>query len=232
MQSASSQSTVPSQPSLCVPQSPSQTSSALSGGQTTSSHLLALQTEDASPHVSSSLFRNNSFTSYAEPEGGAAIYIGPGSAPRIVGNTFEENNTLGFAQGGAIYVDFAMPVIQDNLFRNNSGTYGGAEEEEESREGSGPDGIDGPGVRGAGRRDQQPGLQAFFAVGSDHRFQRRRVHPEPLVHRHDAFPDATQSGHVQGGADTVVRLFGHVNAGLRYGGMVDAVRVPRRDQGR
>jgi len=85
----------------------------------------AVQTEAASPFLFRAAFQDNAF-SPSLAEGGAALYIGPGSAPRVAECTFEDNAVGGSGQGGAIYVDDANPVLQDNLFRGNTSTYGGA----------------------------------------------------------------------------------------------------------
>ncbi|MBW2254812.1 MAG: right-handed parallel beta-helix repeat-containing protein, partial [Deltaproteobacteria bacterium] len=85
----------------------------------------AVQTEAASPFLFRAAFQDNAF-SPSLAEGGAALYIGPGSAPRVAECTFEDNAVGGSGQGGAIYVDDANPVLQDNVFRGNTSTYGGA----------------------------------------------------------------------------------------------------------
>ena len=86
----------------------------------------AVSTMAASPYIHSCEFENNSYEGESAQAGAGALYIGPGSAPRIVGNTFTGNEATGNSYGGAIYVDDAAPVIQDNLFSGNVSAYGGA----------------------------------------------------------------------------------------------------------
>ena len=80
----------------------------------------------ASPYVHECTFRDNRTPLSIDIEGGAAIYVGPDSAPRIRDCIFEDNFADGFNYGGAIYVDAADPIIQDNIFTNNIAIYGGA----------------------------------------------------------------------------------------------------------
>jgi hypothetical protein len=85
----------------------------------------ALQLFGASPWVHASTFRDN----FIDPIGvyaGSALYITDKAAPRVVGCTFEGNATSIPGQGGAVLVDSAQPVFQDNLFTGNSSSYGGA----------------------------------------------------------------------------------------------------------
>lgn len=88
----------------------------------------ALSLDAAAPYVHACTFRHNVFEAEAvggEPAG-AALYIGPDSTPRVVGCDFTENQgTLG-GHGGAVYVDDAAPILQDNRFSANLSAYGGA----------------------------------------------------------------------------------------------------------
>lgn len=88
----------------------------------------AVKLVSASPFLHLSVFRNNFYRSASttDPEGGAALYVGPGSRPWIVGCRFLDNAVEGAAPGGAVCVDHADPVLQDNLFQGNSAIYGGA----------------------------------------------------------------------------------------------------------
>jgi hypothetical protein len=88
----------------------------------------AVKLEAASPFLHASVFRGNLYTSssLSDPAGGAAVYVGEGSRPWIVGCRFLDNAIEGTAPGGAICVDHADPILQDNLFQGNSAIYGGA----------------------------------------------------------------------------------------------------------
>ena len=86
----------------------------------------AVQTLAASPYIHASTFRFNRCPDNEEKLGGAALYIGPGSAPWVHGCTFEGNAAAPIAQGGAVVVDDASPTIQGNTFTQNSSVYGGA----------------------------------------------------------------------------------------------------------
>jgi hypothetical protein len=80
----------------------------------------------AAPYFYQSTFRNNRTPFSAEIEGGAAIYMEPGSAPRVRECHFESNVADGFNYGGALYIDDSQPILQDNTFIDNSSIYGGA----------------------------------------------------------------------------------------------------------
>jgi len=86
----------------------------------------AVQTLAASPYIHASTFRDNLCPDNEEKLGGAAIYMGPGSAPWVHGCTFTNNEAEPIAQGGAVVVDDASPVIQGNTFTLNKSVYGGA----------------------------------------------------------------------------------------------------------
>jgi hypothetical protein len=86
----------------------------------------AIQLHAASPYIASCELRDNEFFDTLSEKCGAAMYVGPGSAPRIRGCEFLRNVATGFCYGGAVYVDAADPVIQDNLFAENRAVYGGA----------------------------------------------------------------------------------------------------------
>ena len=87
----------------------------------------ALWLRAASPYVHDCTFHDNVYTSQVDDEpGGAALFVDVGSAPRIVACTFEDNEVEGRAQGGAVAVDHAQPILQDNVFRRNNSPYGGA----------------------------------------------------------------------------------------------------------
>ncbi len=82
--------------------------------------------DGASPYLHHSTFRNNRTPFSADIEGGAAVYMEPGSSPRVRDCLFEGNFADGFNYGGAIYADDSQPILQDNRFLNNSSIYGGA----------------------------------------------------------------------------------------------------------
>jgi hypothetical protein len=88
----------------------------------------ALLLHAASPAILDSDFLDNRYdpVSLADLDGGAALYVGPGSAPLVRGNRFEGNVTTKAAWGGAVLVDAALPVLQDNVFTKNKSAYGGA----------------------------------------------------------------------------------------------------------
>ena len=86
----------------------------------------ALILDGASPYVHGCTFENNWFEYASVPTGGAAIQVKPGSAPRIRGCTFRDNTATSAGEGGAIHIDGADPVIQDNVFEGNQSGYGGA----------------------------------------------------------------------------------------------------------
>lgn len=80
----------------------------------------------ASPYIADCKFSHNRTPFSVDIEGGAAIYLMPGSAPRIRDCVFHDNLADGFGNGGAIYVDEAQPILQDNTFLDNTSMYGGA----------------------------------------------------------------------------------------------------------
>ena len=84
----------------------------------------AIKITASSPHVTACTFQDNECTS--TKKGGAALEITGGAAPRVVGNTFNNNVAKGSAEGGAVYVDSSAPIIQDNFFMNSASVYGGA----------------------------------------------------------------------------------------------------------
>ncbi len=86
----------------------------------------AVSTEASSPYIHACEFHGNVYDGEATLAGAGALYIGPGSAPRVVGCTFTGNEATGNSYGGAIYVDDAAPVIQGNTFDGNISAYGGA----------------------------------------------------------------------------------------------------------
>jgi len=80
----------------------------------------------ASPFIHQSTFRGNLLEEPENGEGGAALFIGPDSAPRVMGNTFDDNEAAVSAWGGAIFAAFAAPILQDNTFTSNRNGYGAA----------------------------------------------------------------------------------------------------------
>jgi len=87
----------------------------------------AVQIVGASPLLVACSFDSNFF----EPEGadlasGAALYIASGGQARVQDCSFTNNEAGGWGYGGAVYVGDADPVLQDNLFADNSSAYGGA----------------------------------------------------------------------------------------------------------
>jgi len=88
----------------------------------------AVRTNAASPFIHRCTFEDNHCQAdgMTDVMGGAAIYVGEGSRPRIVGCAFTGNRADGANQGGAICVDSADPVIKDNRFTGNRSSYGGA----------------------------------------------------------------------------------------------------------
>lgn len=87
----------------------------------------AVRLHSASPFISNCTFRENFYSSMdvADIYGGAALFIGEGSSPRVRDCNFEGNVAEGAAQGGAVCVDRAQPILQDNSFLDNTSIYGG-----------------------------------------------------------------------------------------------------------
>ncbi len=86
----------------------------------------ALDLDGASPYITSNTFVDNDCDCDDTQVGGAALHIGPDSAPRVRGNRFENNSVGTIAWGGAVYAHSAAPILQGNTFVGNSGPYGGA----------------------------------------------------------------------------------------------------------
>lgn len=86
----------------------------------------ALRITGSSPYVARSTFRHNQTEGAIDIAGGAAISVIDGARPRIADNTFRDNTAQPFTYGGAIFVLAADPLIQDNLFADNWGSYAGA----------------------------------------------------------------------------------------------------------
>ena len=86
----------------------------------------AVHTKGGSPLVQHNLFQHNETDYGIDPEGGAGVMVGPGSAPMIRDNVFSENVANPLSYGGAIYIDRAHPIIQNNSFVQNHSSYGGA----------------------------------------------------------------------------------------------------------
>lgn len=86
----------------------------------------AIQIRGGPPYVHACSFIDNDCECSSGTEGGAAIYIAPGLAPRIRDSLFEGNEVGGVAWGGAVYADQAHPILQGNTFIANAGPYGGA----------------------------------------------------------------------------------------------------------
>ncbi len=85
----------------------------------------ALRITAASPFVHQCTFQNNDTGAGLELAGGAGILVEEGASPRIADNVFRDNIANGLAYGGAVYVDQADPILQDNQFINNRSIYGG-----------------------------------------------------------------------------------------------------------
>ena len=85
----------------------------------------AIQIVKSSPYVHKCAFTDNLCTYTKNNQGGAALKITGGSAPRVYGNTFT-NNVGKSLEGGAVFVDSSSPIFQDNTFTKNSSGYGGA----------------------------------------------------------------------------------------------------------
>jgi len=86
----------------------------------------AVQLHGASPHIEHCTFRENETEASVDAAGGAAICMDGGAAPRILECSFEDNTATAFGKGGAIYASDSDPIIQDNEFIGNWGSYGGA----------------------------------------------------------------------------------------------------------
>jgi hypothetical protein len=80
----------------------------------------------ASPYVVDSVFVDNRCVHCDDAEGGSAIHLAPGSAPRVRDCLFENNSIGGVSWGGAIHADRAAPILQGNTFVGNEGPYGAA----------------------------------------------------------------------------------------------------------
>jgi len=86
----------------------------------------ALHLSAASPYIHECTFADNRTEFQADIKGGAAILVEGGSSARIRDCTFESNVADGFAYGGAVYVEAGDPILQDNVFTDNTAIYGGA----------------------------------------------------------------------------------------------------------
>ena len=84
----------------------------------------ALVLEAASPYVHANEFVGNRCDCDDTTVGGAAMHIGPGSAPRVRDNLFEGNSVGSLAWGGAVYANNSAPLLQGNSFVGNRGPYG------------------------------------------------------------------------------------------------------------
>ncbi len=81
--------------------------------------------EGAAPYIHQCTFRHNRTPFSVDIEGGAALYMLPGSSPRVRDCRFEANVADGFGYGGALYIDAAQPILQDNNFEGNTATGSG-----------------------------------------------------------------------------------------------------------
>jgi hypothetical protein len=86
----------------------------------------ALVLDGASPYVHACDFLDNQSPMTLDLDGGGAMHVLNGSTARIRDCHFEGNSAQGFGRGGAVYVDSANPIIQDNVFLDNVSIYGGA----------------------------------------------------------------------------------------------------------
>ena len=86
----------------------------------------AVKLHGASPYIHQSIFQDNESPTVQHTKGGAALYMDEGSAPRVRDNQFTDNKANIFGFGGAVYIEFAQPILQDNLFSGNWASYGGA----------------------------------------------------------------------------------------------------------
>ena len=80
----------------------------------------------ASPFVRACTFRDNRPAQSMDLAGGGALQILDGSAPRVRGNTFEDNGSNTVTYGGAVYVRASDAILQGNTFDGNRAVYGGA----------------------------------------------------------------------------------------------------------
>lgn len=80
----------------------------------------------ASPYLRAVTFQYNVIPPTVDTIGGAALLVSGAATPRVRDCRFEGNVASSFAFGGAIYVDAADPILQDNVFLDNEATYGGA----------------------------------------------------------------------------------------------------------
>lgn len=86
----------------------------------------AVSLQAASPYFHACTFRHNRMVCGLDTAGGAALYVGEGSAPRVRDCTFEDNEGAGLCYGGAVFVAHGSPILQGNTFRRNLSAYGGA----------------------------------------------------------------------------------------------------------
>ena len=88
----------------------------------------AVRLDGAAPYLHRCTFEGNVAVVAGPDElgGGAALYLGPGSDARVRECHFEDNESGGVGQGGALFATRADPVLQDNVFVNNRSAYGGA----------------------------------------------------------------------------------------------------------
>lgn len=86
----------------------------------------AIKLHGASPYINNNVFQNNETPQTTVTKGGAALYMDEGSLPRVRNNQFIDNRAQRFGFGGAMYVEFSHPILQDNLFRGSWSVYGGA----------------------------------------------------------------------------------------------------------
>lgn len=86
----------------------------------------ALKLHGAAPYIHASIFQGNEAPQVTHNKGGAALYMDGGSMPRVRDNQFIDNKANVFGFGGAVYVELSHPILQDNLFRGNWSSYGGA----------------------------------------------------------------------------------------------------------
>lgn len=89
------------------------------------SAIRAVTLRGASPYIHAVVFKNNKIETN-DKSAGAALYIVEGSSPRIVGCTFSGNTCPTGCEGGAVFVEKAAPIFQDNTFEKNTSSYGGA----------------------------------------------------------------------------------------------------------